>query len=102
MTNIHSIWLDYDGVSGKKKLLRNLSAVAADGDLLWTASDEGRTVECLALEGDRYSLRRQYEIDALFGRLPGAATGDEADIESIDAYRGCLWICGSHCKVRAK
>ena len=42
-----TIWLDYADAGRKRKFLPNISAVAASGDYLWTASDEMRTVECL-------------------------------------------------------
>jgi Protein of unknown function (DUF3616) len=100
-TAIESIWLDY-GRAGKRELLHNLSAAAAVEGFLWTASDEGRTVECLQLVEDNYRLREQYDLDSLFPGLPGADTRDEADIESMDAAGGRLWICGSHCHVRSK
>lgn len=98
------IVLDYAGVRKKKKILANLSTVAAAGEFLWTASDEGRTVECLKLDGKHYRLHRQIDLDGVFPRLPGRKMNgekeDEADIESIDIADGRLWICGSHCRVR--
>jgi hypothetical protein len=98
---IKRVWLDYAGVA-KQKLLQNLSAVASVGEFMWTASDEGRTIECLERAGDHYRLRGQFVLDDHFPDLPGAGSGDEIDIESLDAINGRLWICGSHCRVRSK
>jgi hypothetical protein len=72
------------------------------GRFLWTASDEGRTLECLEPDGDGYRLRRQYRLDSLFPDLPGKKSDDEADVEALAVDRDCLWICGSHCWVRKK
>jgi hypothetical protein len=82
---LEQITLDYlCAVAGNPKLLTNLSAVAAYGDYLWTASDEGRTVECLKRDGAGYRLHDQVKLDALC-KLPNPP--DEADIESLS-------ICG--------
>src|SRR5437773_1771313 len=54
-----SIWLDYGQVSKQSGLLQNLSAIAWDAPFLWTASDEGRSVECLEPHHGGYRLRRQ-------------------------------------------
>jgi hypothetical protein len=98
---LERITLDYLGaVTGNPKLLTNLSAVAAYGDYLWTASDEGRTVECLKRDGDGYRLHDQVKLDAIVDGLPNAP--DEADIESLSICGKELWICGSHCRVRTK
>jgi hypothetical protein len=94
--------LDYGDAAREPKLLHNLSAVAVAGRFLWTASDEGRTLECLEPDGDGYRLRRQYRLDSLFPDLPGKKSDDEADVEALAVDRDCLWICGSHCWVRKK
>jgi hypothetical protein len=94
--------LDYRDAAREPKLLHNLSAVAVAGRFLWTASDEGRTLECLEPDGDGYRLRRQYRLDSLFPDLPGKKSDDEADVEALAVDRDCLWICGSHCWVRKK
>ena len=49
----NDIWLDYAAAGRKAKFLPNLSAVAAAGQYLWTASDEVRTIECLAPRQER-------------------------------------------------
>jgi len=94
--------LDYRDAARDPALLHNLSAVAVAGRFLWTASDEGRSIECLEPDGDGYRLRRQYRLDSLFPNLPGKKSDDEADIEALAVCDDSLWICGSHCWVRKK
>jgi uncharacterized protein DUF3616 len=96
---IRELWLDY-GEAANADLLKNLSAVAVAGRFLWTASDEGRSVECLEPHRKGYRLHRQVALDPVFPGLPGLAEDAEADIESIDVAYGRLWVCGSHCRVR--
>jgi hypothetical protein len=95
-----TIWLDYGDAGGKRKLLANVSAIAASGDYLWSASDEMRTVECLEPHGQGYRLHRQFKLDELFPGLPGAEKELEADVEALDVAHGRLWICGSHSLTR--
>lgn len=97
---VREVWLDYSGASHRDKVLQNLSAVVRAGPYLWTASDEGRTIECLEPYRRGYRLHRQIPLDTLFDGLPGSDKQDEADIESLDIAHGRLWICGSHCRVR--
>lgn len=104
-SEVEKIVLDYAGVEGLDDILKNLSGVATAGSFLWTASDEGRTVECLEPSGDGYRLRKQHHLDCLFDGLPDERDDDddkpaEADIESLAFCGGALWICGSHCNVR--
>ena len=96
------IILDYGGAVGGEKLLRNLSGVAVDGARLWTVSDEGRTLECLESDGERYRLRRQYRVDDLVHGLPGRQEDEpaELDLEAISLDGDMLWFAGSHCLVR--
>jgi hypothetical protein len=95
-----SVWLDYRQAGRAPKLLANLSAVTVAGEYLWTASDEGRTIECLAPYRGAYRLHQQYALDDLFPGLPRAALGQEADIEALDVIGGRLWVCGSHSLTR--
>src|SRR5262245_39938307 len=96
-----SVWLDY-AAAGSKAVLNNISGIALAGDYLWSASDEGRTLECLELNGTGFRLHKQYKLDALFADVPGAkaAKPAEADIESLAFDDGALWVCGSHSRVR--
>lgn len=87
--------LDYRDAARDPALLHNLSAVAVAGRFLWTASDEGRSLECLEPDGDGYRLRRQYRLDSLFPGLPGKKSDDEADVEALAVDGDSLWICGS-------
>src|SRR5215510_1078494 len=95
-----TIWLDYGDAGGKRKLLANVSAIAASGDYLWSASDEMRTVECLEPHGQGYRLHRQFKLDELFPGLPGGEKEREADVEALDVAHGRLWVCGSHSLTR--
>jgi hypothetical protein len=95
-----TIWLDYGKAGENPLLLHNLSGVAAVGPCLWTVSDEGRSVECLAASHRGYKLHRQVMLDDLFPDVPGRDTTAEADLESVDVAHGRLWVCGSHCRVR--
>lgn len=95
-----SVWLDYGKAGRKPKFPPNLSAAAFANGFLWTASDEMRTVECLAPFRSGFRLHRQLSLDALFPGLPGADSAREADIEALDVADGRLWICGSHSLTR--
>jgi Protein of unknown function (DUF3616) len=100
--DVHArIVLDYAGAA-TTKLLTNLSGIATTNGALWTVSDEGRTVECLALSPDGFTLRKQFALDDFIPGMPGSDTGDELDLESIDIADDQLWLCGSHCRVRKK
>lgn len=94
------IRLDYAGVADRA-VLDNLSGVVADGERLWTVSDEGRSFHCLDRRGGGYALFREYALDEEIKGLPGQG-GDELDLESIDIAEGALWLCGSHCNVRVQ
>ena len=96
-----TIWLDYGQAAEEdSKLLASLSTLVTAGQFLWTASDEGRTIECLEPDGKGFRLRTQIRLDDVFDGLPGKDDGDEVDVEAIDIANGNLWICGSHCRVR--
>ncbi len=108
MVRREPLMLDYRGAeTGGKDLRYSLSGAAVAGDYLWTASDEGRSVECLKPDGNGgYRLRKQYHLDKKFKVVPGkpfnAKKPDEVDIESLCVADGALWICASHCRVRPK
>jgi Protein of unknown function (DUF3616) len=104
---VEHITLDYGDAGRKSDLLMSLSAVASSKGCLWTASDEGRSVECLVAENGGYRLKKQHKLDSLFKHLPKKKDPydhrkPEADIESLAAHDGALWICGSHAKVRRR
>jgi Protein of unknown function (DUF3616) len=99
-TSQATIWFDYADAGRKPKFLPNVSAVAAAGTYLWTASDEMRTVECLEPDGEGYRIRGQFQLDKLFPGLPGAQGELEADVEALDVAHGRLWVCGSHALTR--
>ncbi|KPH05045.1 DUF3616 domain-containing protein [Rhizobium acidisoli] len=87
--------------TSEQPLVRNLSGCVATGSLLWTVSDEGRTLERLTREVDGYRLSERFALDQLIQGIPGSS-GDELDLESIDADASSLWLCGAHCKARRK
>ncbi|QRM32533.1 DUF3616 domain-containing protein [Microvirga sp. VF16] len=91
-----------NGTAATAKLLANLSGVASIGESVWTVSDEGRTVECLRQNTDGYRLHAQFELDDLIEAVPRADHADELGLESVDICDGHLWLCGSHCRVRAE
>jgi hypothetical protein len=110
-SKVERIALDYVGAAAdpEGKLLRNLSAIAAAGrdhEYLWTASDEGRSLECLKRDDGGYRLHDQVQLDDFFEHLPKKHDADEGlpetDIESLAVHENYLWICGSHCRVRQK
>lgn len=93
--------VELDYLEHSSELLENLSGCAANGPLLWTVSDEGRTIACLERHDSNYSLTGSIKIDHWVSEIPGEK-GDELDLESLDFASGFLWVCGAHCKVRRK
>jgi hypothetical protein len=72
---VEHITLDYAGARHRKDVLHSLSAIAAVGPYLWTASDERRTIECLKRDGKNYRLHDQIKLDKLFEDLPRSPSG---------------------------
>ncbi|WP_433046393.1 DUF3616 domain-containing protein [Dactylosporangium sp. CS-033363] len=77
----------------------NLSAVRADGPVLWVAGDETATVERLV--ADDPAEPREYTGETSFRLadlvpLPGADADEEADIEGLARSGPFLWAIGSH------
>ncbi len=97
MARLHPIVLDYREAA-TDSLLNNLSAAATSGRFLWTASDEGRTIERLEPHGSHYRLHRQLHLHELFDELPPG----EADLEALAVEDDRLFVCGSHCRGRGK
>ena len=91
--------LDFDGRDPEHDLRNQLSAVGAEGGLVWTGSDEGRAAECFRREGDRLVLKHRLKLGRLFPKMPKKG---EADLEALDVVDGRLWLTGSHCIVRPK
>ncbi len=102
--------------SGSKDVspIANVSGVAAVGDDLWTAPDEGAAIERLTRDGLGYGKARSWDLAQLFpayaavcgkAKRAGKAQkkkGREADLESLafDPERRRLWVAGSHCRGR--
>ncbi|HYD98369.1 MAG TPA: DUF3616 domain-containing protein [Alphaproteobacteria bacterium] len=84
--------------AGGKEFRADLSAVAAQGDCLWLASDETATIKRLAWTGSDYAEPATYAL-ADFLDLPGDAD-EEVDIEGLAVDGGYLWLTGSHSRVR--
>jgi hypothetical protein len=78
----------------------DLSAVAADGDVVWLGSDEGARVERLVRGADgAFGDHQPFPLDALLG-LDG--DDGEVDVEGLEVSDGWLWVVGSHAAVRPK
>jgi hypothetical protein len=98
--NVGDITLDYlCAIEGQPRHLTNLSAVVAYGEYLRTASDKGRTIECLKRDGAGYRLHDQIMLDDLCKELPKGPDPEtdklaEADIESLSICGDKLWVCG--------
>ncbi|WP_179869491.1 DUF3616 domain-containing protein [Rhizobium anhuiense] len=91
--------LDYG--TSEQALVRNLSGCVTAGAMLWTVSDEGRTIERLTREVDGYRLSDRFALDQFIQEIPGSSD-DELDLESLDLDVSSIWLCGAHCKVRRK
>ena len=63
---LRSVWLDYRGARDRKATVANLSAAAFQNGVLWTASDEGRTIECLKPRSGGFQLHKQVHLDDIF------------------------------------
>ncbi|MDX2264464.1 MAG: DUF3616 domain-containing protein [Hyphomicrobiales bacterium] len=95
------ITLDYSALDpafwqGEKPKLDNISGAAWTGAHLWTASDEGATIERLERVGDGFSAARQYRLADYFDWLDPDRPEREADVEALAWDGERLWICGSH------
>ena len=94
------IIFDFKGVDSSQKLIENISGVAQAGACVWIASDERRSLECFTLKGGTYVLKQQLFLDDVFDGLPNSK--NEADLEGLAFDGEHLWLCGSHCRSRAK
>lgn len=98
------IVLDYGPVGASnvkrpKKVASSLSGVAQCGPWLWTASDEGSTIERLRWLGDRYGDAQSFDLGRIL-QLPNG--DDELDLEGLALRNTTLWMIGSHSATRAK
>lgn len=115
--------LDYAAIAAKmtdrpakesskdRSRIANISAVAAVDRDLWTASDEGASIERLTRGSARFSRAENFDLIKLFPAFKAAneaiggrraAKKPEADLEGIawDEERRRLWLVGSHCRSR--
>ncbi|MCA2217350.1 DUF3616 domain-containing protein [Jidongwangia harbinensis] len=99
MTLVRTVRLCFGDRSRAATTHTNLSAVRADGQVLWIAGDETATVERLVADDpDRpaeYADERTFRL-ADFVALPGADADEEADIEGLARTGHFLWAVGSH------
>jgi hypothetical protein len=78
----------------------DLSGVAALGDTLFVAPDEGSSLLALRRDGPGWGSPREVPLaDAV--ELPGKPE-DEVDAEGLDVVGGCLWVVGSHSPKRKR
>ncbi len=94
------IVFDFKGAANHRKLIENISGIAQAGPCVWTASDEHRSLECFTLKGSIYVLKQQLFLDDVFDGLRNPQS--EADLEGLAFDGEHLWLCGSHCRSRAK
>jgi hypothetical protein len=94
--------LDY-APDSNRKMLGNVSGIACSDGVVWTVSDEGRSLQRLEPSGNGLGKMKDFKIDKLIDNLPDdAETGKkgELDLEAIDVHDGALWLAGSHARVR--
>jgi hypothetical protein len=118
------IVLDYAAIAAKmvddrpakagskdRSRIANISAVAAVDSDLWTASDEGASIERLTSGPARFSRAENFDLVKLFPAFKVAneiirgrrgTKKFEADLEGLawDEERRRLWLVGSHCRSR--
>lgn len=82
----------------EQDLIRNLSAAAAIGKALWTASDETSTIERLVWTGTGYGNAKSFRLDDYF---PLPARKHEVDVEGMALDGRKLWLIGSHSLTRS-
>ncbi len=89
------------GAGDDEPPLEDLSAVAATGDAVWLAGDEGVSLERLVRDADGgFGARTRFPLPDLLD-LPGD-DDEEVDVEGIDVAGGWLWVVGSHASARRK
>jgi hypothetical protein len=99
MTLVRTVGLRFGQLSQAAATHTNLSAVHADGGVLWIAGDETATLERLVADDPaaptEYADERTFRL-ADFVDLPGADMEEEADIEGLARSGHFLWAVGSH------
>jgi hypothetical protein len=99
MTVERTVRLRFGSASRTATTHTNLSAVRADGPVLWIAGDETATVERLVADDPRqpgeYADETRFRLADLV-TLPGADADEEADIEGLARNGHFLWAVGSH------
>ncbi len=100
---VEALFLDYGPLGSAasdtdQDLIRNLSAAAGIGKVLWTASDETSSIERLVWTGTGYGDARSYRLDDYF---PLPAGKHEVDVEGLVLDGRKLWLIGSHSMTRS-
>ncbi len=94
MTVERTVALHFSSASRELETHTNLSAVRADGRVLWVAGDETATVERLVADGDGFGDQLSVALADLV-ELPGS-DDEEADVEGLARDGHFLWAVGSH------
>ena len=104
MTKPTPVLLEFDPAlarDGEKPLRDGLSVAAFTGRNLWTASDEGASLERLSeLRPGRFARHARFDLRDYLD-LPGGDE-EEVDIEGMAFDDGYLWLVGSHGLTRKK
>jgi hypothetical protein len=78
----------------------DVSGVAAAGDVLFLAPDEGASLLALRRDGAGWGSPEELPLAAAVD-LPGGPD-DEVDAEGLDVVDGALWVVGSHSAKRKR
>jgi len=78
----------------------DVSGVAASGDVLFLAPDEGASLLRLRRDGEGWGSPEEVPLDEAV-TLPGEP-GDEVDAEGLDLVDDALWVVGSHSAKRKR
>ncbi|MDF2980140.1 MAG: hypothetical protein K0S40_4868 [Actinomycetospora sp.] len=78
----------------------DVSGVAAAGDVLFLAPDEGASLLALRRDGAGWGSPEELPLAAAVD-LPGRPD-DEVDAEGLDVVDGALWVVGSHSAKRKR
>jgi hypothetical protein len=98
---LEQVELEFDAAT--RKDARSLSGVAADGDYLFVAPDEGTSIVRLRRDEKHSRKYRQTDAYPVGGLVPVPGDKkDEIDLEGMDIADGFLWLAGSHSAVRKR